>query len=183
MIWSLFYTALPIAALFATFAGAAAWPRARSRTISSPDGLLRAVIVPVGVRHGFERMESRVEIHERDGETLCSRDFSSRNGRDGLGVVRAQWSADSSFFIFSMAPSGKSVSDHWPSFAYGRYSNNVRELEHDGSIIVTPKFALIPPHSVRTVTCPHSPRTRKRRFEIIVDLEQLFRRPWPVSAD
>ncbi|MGH8012561.1 MAG: hypothetical protein ACREQ4_08685 [Candidatus Binataceae bacterium] len=183
MVWSLFYTALPIAALFATFAGAAAWPRARSRTIISPDGLLHAVIVPVGVRHGFERMESRVEIRNRENETMCSRDFSSCNGHDGLGVVRAQWSADSRFFIFSMAPSGKHASDHWPSFAYGRHSNNVRELGHDGSVIATPKFALIPPHSVRTLTCPQSPPTRKRRFAIIVDLEQLFRRSAPISAD
>jgi hypothetical protein len=65
------------------------------------------VVLPVEISlNATPDMESRVVIRTSKGETVTSKDYSSPRGFNGYYVVRAQWSPDSKFFVYSLSSSG-----------------------------------------------------------------------------
>jgi hypothetical protein len=76
-------------------------------TFVSPDKAVRALVVPASVSlDTTPDMESRVVIRSAAGATLTSKDHSSPRGMNGYYVVRAKWSPDSQFFVYSLSSSG-----------------------------------------------------------------------------
>src|SRR5262249_7850480 len=78
----------------------------KPRIYPSPDGALRALVFPVDVSlYTTPDMESRIVIRTSKGDTLTSKDYSSPRGANGYYVVKAKWSPDSQFFVYSMPSS------------------------------------------------------------------------------
>src|SRR5262249_39508650 len=80
-------------------------PEAQTTVHSSPDKLLRAVIIPVG-KKGYEGTESRIEIRSASSKTLRWKSFASYDGEHGMGVNHIEWTANSLFFVFNVESSG-----------------------------------------------------------------------------
>lgn len=123
--------------------------------IVSPDGALRAVIIPVDREKGLEANESRVEIRKSDGRLLCSKDYSSSDGEHGYGVEEGQWTPDSQFFVYDTTSSGGHQPYRAPTFFYSRKNNRVRNIEELTRRMVLdqggPIFRIVQPHSVAVV--------------------------------
>ena len=79
------------------------------------------------------------------------RSFASADGEHGLVIVRAAWSPDSGFFVFSGASSGGHQPWHSPIFVYSREANTFYELDKclSGIAVVDPDFDISSPHLLR----------------------------------
>ena len=107
---------------------------ARTKAYPSPDGILRAVVIPVG-KKGYEDQESRIEIHILSGHTLSGkilrwRSFASQDGEHGYGINHGEWTADSQFFIFNADSSGGHQPWRLATFFYRRSANRFYSLEN-----------------------------------------------------
>jgi len=134
-------------------AGFASFARAGETTYLSPDHRLRAIVIGVDPKkEGSDKdAESRVEIRTATGKLLLSRDYSSPDGEHGDGVIEAQWTPDSAFFVYSMSSSGGHQPYYYPTLAYSAHGNTVRRLNYT---TVTGNFKIIAPHSLRTLIWP-----------------------------
>ena len=124
-----------------------------AQVIVSPDGALRAIIIPVN--RGFG--ESRVEIRGTDDKLLCTADYSSSDGEHGLKVEKGRWTPDFRFFVYNTESSGGHQAWHSPTFFYSLRNNRVRNLEDLTHRVVLdqspdPTFKIVAPHSVATVS-------------------------------
>jgi hypothetical protein len=117
----------------------------------SPDNTSRVVAIS---EHKFSHAsaESRIEIHGAADELLCTLDYSSEDGEHGFGIVKALWTTDSRFFVFSLTSSGGHQAWHAPTQFYDRTSGKVRTLDDflSGSGISKSDFRIVAPDIVRT---------------------------------
>ena len=112
----------------------------------APDGGGRVVVVPIG-----KDSESRIEFRSADNDSLCALDYSSEDGEHGFGVVKAEWTPDSRYFVFSLSSSGGHQPWHAPTQFYSRRDGIVRELDdYFQPGISKADFQLIAPNTVRT---------------------------------
>jgi hypothetical protein len=121
----------------------------------SPDNALRAFVFPVDVDlHATPDMESRVVIRGPNAKLLASKDYSSPRGANGYYVVRAQWSPDSQFFVYSMSSSGGHSPWSFPIWVFSRERNAFISLnEIIGSRpTIAEDFSFSGPHTVTAVT-------------------------------
>ncbi len=151
-------TALLVLQMFAPAAQQDALADSTTGVIVSPDGVLRAVIIPVDREKGFAANESRVEIRDRDGKLLIKEDYSSRDGDQGYRVQEGQWTSDSQFFVYDTASSGGHQPYRAPTFFYSRPNNRIRNIEELTNRAVLsnepPPFKIVAPHSVAIVSSP-----------------------------
>ncbi len=118
------------------------------RTRISPDGTLRARIVPVGK----EGRESRIEIRDiKNQSILTTRSFASSDGEHGESVAHAVWSPNSRFFVFNTYSSGGHQPWHSPTYFYSVRDNVIRKLD-DYIGPITADFQLRPPDVIKTRT-------------------------------
>jgi len=61
---------------------------------------------PWGKELGRSDDESRIEFRSAVDDFLCALDYSSEDSEHGFGVVKAGWTADSQYFVFSLTSSG-----------------------------------------------------------------------------
>lgn len=72
--------------------------------------------------------ESKVEIFSADGHLLIVADYTSNDGESGEGVVKAQWSPDSHYLVFSLTqPPGRSDRPYTIAI-YSSEKNKVKTL-------------------------------------------------------
>jgi hypothetical protein len=118
----------------------------------APDGGAKATVLPVGKEAGRTEYESRIEFNLRDGATLCILDYSSEDNEHGFGVVKAQWTPDSRYFVFSLTSSGGHQAWHTPTQFFNRDDRTIRTLDDyfAGSGISEAEFSLVEPHTVKT---------------------------------
>jgi hypothetical protein len=122
---------------------------------ASPDGELRAFVVPAGVSlYATPDIESRVVIRAVNGDTLTSKDYSSPRGMNGYYVDQAKWSPDSQFFVYSMMSSGGHSPWSFPTWVYSRRKNLIAKVSDmiDGRPILSGDFRLSAPHTLSVVT-------------------------------
>jgi len=110
----------------------------------SPDKGLVALVVTVG-----KSSESRVEVRSETGRLLAARDYSSRDGEHGFGVVKAVWTPDSKFFVYSLANSGGHQPWHFPVEFYARVQNEILSLDDAlRDAVMSPQFSIAAPDRV-----------------------------------
>src|SRR5437899_963523 len=63
----------------------------------------------------YKSYESRVEFYSPQHEMLCALDYSSEDSEHGFGIVKAAWTPDSNYFVFSLTSSGGHQSWHFPT--------------------------------------------------------------------
>ena len=114
------------------------------RRFQSPDGRVSAIVLPTGKSGG----ESRIEIRNADGVVICEKDFGSRDGEHGKGLVQAGWTADSKFFVWGMEITGGHSPWHCPTYFFDRKLKKIRSLDDFVGAITTEGFTLKAPDLV-----------------------------------
>jgi hypothetical protein len=96
--------------------------------------------------------ESVVEFYSPENQRLCTLDFSSTDGEHGFGLVKAAWTADGRYFVFSLTSSGGHQSWHAPTFFYSAREGQIRSLDDyiDGYGISNGDFRLRAPDIMLT---------------------------------
>ncbi len=146
------------------------------RIYPSPDGALRALVLPVDVSlYATPDMESRVVIRTSKGDTVTSKDYSSPRGANGYYVVNAKWSPDSQFFIYSMASSGGHSPWSFPMMVYSRQKKRIAGLSDmiEGRPTLSPDFHFAGPHTLVADTWKE-PGSLDNKVPVTVDLEDAF---------
>lgn len=107
----------------------------------SPDGFLRAQIIPVG-----KTQESKVKIRTDDGVLLQETDYLSEDGEHGLRFVLAKWTPNSQFFIYSTESSGGHQPWFSPVYFYNRSDSKIYSFaEVSGFTIADDEFTVTAP--------------------------------------
>ncbi|SRR6266446_6459218 len=124
----------------------------KQRQYTAPDGGVRVVIVPVSKEAGRAEYESRIEFKSIDGKIACALDYSSEDNEHGFGVVKAEWTPDSQYFVFSMTSSGGHQPWHAPTRFLSRQDGTVRSLDDYFAAAGISKndFRLVAPNTVET---------------------------------
>src|ERR1700747_1782894 len=125
-------------------------PAQAQQSLISPDRQLRAVILPVCENKDPENTASAVEIHLSTGRLLYREVYSSQDCGHGMHVVRAEWTPDSQFFVFSSQSSGESNPWNYLTQFYTRQLNAILDLDKYVDPIVTPNFVLSAPSTIQT---------------------------------
>jgi hypothetical protein len=95
--------------------------------------------------------ESRIKIVSKTGNVLLDTSFSSEDGEHGLGVVKASWTPNSKFFVFSTSSSGGHQPWHSPTFFYSVKLKKLIYLDDLVGVITTPDFVLSAEDSLYTI--------------------------------
>ena len=114
----------------------------------SPDHQLRACIVEVG-KFPPPLNESRVDIRERSGKVVASRNFGSPKGDQGRSVVHSAWTPDSNFSVFSTQSSGGHSPWHWNTYFYSMKNNKFALLDDTIGPVIKPNFTVKAPDIVQ----------------------------------
>ena len=85
------------------------------REYLSPNGKYKAYVTPV-YNPQSAKDESEITIKSDKGKILFQKGYFSECGEDGLLVVKAKWSADSRFFVYSMVNPCAHKPWHYPTF-------------------------------------------------------------------
>jgi hypothetical protein len=89
----------------------------------------RVVILPIGKLPGHADSESRIEFYSPNNQMLCALDYSSEDSEHGFGVVKAAWTPDNNYFVFSLASSGGHQPWHAPTQFYSVRDHGLRNLD------------------------------------------------------
>lgn len=119
---------------------------------TAPDGGLAVLVVPISKEAGRSEYESRIEFKSVDAKIACAIDYSSEDSEHGFGVVKAEWTPDSQYFVFSLSSSGGHQAWHAPTQFLSRKDGRVRSLDdYFGSAgISKADFRLLAPNTVKT---------------------------------
>jgi hypothetical protein len=125
----------------------------KRRHYFSPDRQMRAVIVADDPQPHRRAAESRVLIYRSNGTIASAVDYSSPDGAHGFGVVKAAWTPDSQFFVYSMTSSGGHQPWKSPTYFYSRKNNKTQGIEQTlGKPVLSPDFTLSAPATVTIAT-------------------------------
>lgn len=141
----------------------------------SPDKTRSVSVIPVG-KTGREQNESLIEFRA-EGKLLCGLNYSSSDDDHGFGVVKAAWTPDSQYFVFSLASSGGHQGWHAPTQFYDSKTGVIRTLDDylDGAGISQPDFKLLPSDVVATAIW------EDKDVPVSVRLDSIAKHPptWP----
>lgn len=119
---------------------------------TSKDGS-RVVISPIRKWTGdYMSLESKLEFYSSDSGLQCALDYSSEDHEHGFGVVKAAWTPDNQYFVFSLTSSGGHQSWHAPTLFYSVRDSEIRSLDSYAKTAGISKadFTLRPPNTVIT---------------------------------
>jgi hypothetical protein len=151
---------------------------------ASPDGTLRALVVPVDVSlYATPDMESRIVIRTAKGDTLTSKDYSSSRGTNGSYVIDAKWSPDSQFFVYSMGSSGGHSPWSFPMMVYSRQKNRFAGFSDmiEGRPTLSADFHFAGPHTLVASTWKQQ-GSLDDTIPVTVNLEDAFAQ-LPATSD
>jgi hypothetical protein len=117
----------------------------------SPDQALCITITSTFLEGIPEAAETRVEIQPNKKRKF----FNASTGEfpDAVqkhAVVKAGWTPDSQFFVFSLSSEGRPQAWHFATFFYDRKRNEIRSLDTFIGAISNAEFTLLPPEIVQT---------------------------------
>lgn len=112
----------------------------------------RVVVSPVDKDSGHLDKESKLEFYSPEDQRLCTLDYSSADGEHGFSVVKAAWTPDGQYFVFSMTSSGGHQSWHAPTLFYSQKNKAVFDLDSyvEASGISKAEFVLKAPNTILT---------------------------------
>ncbi len=101
---------------------------------------------------GYKSYESRLEFYSPQHEMLCALDYSSEDHEHGFGIVKAAWTPDNNYFVFSLTSSGGHQAWHFPTHFYNTRDSKIYSLDDyiEGSGISKGEFTLKAPNAVFT---------------------------------
>ena len=123
--------------------------------IKSPDGALTALVFPVDPSlNATPDMESRVEVRAKDGHVIATRDYASPRGANGYYVVKAKWTRDSQFFVYSLSSSGGHSPWSFPMAVFSRDKDAIFKFDEmiGGNPTLSGNFTVADDHTVVAIT-------------------------------
>ena len=145
-----------LALSFLLFVNATAGTTSRLKKYLSHDSAMVASIYTV-VQEGNGDSESKIEFRTSKGVLIGAKSFLSKDHAHGLGVVKATWTLDSRYFIFSTMASGGRLSGNFPTFFFNRADNQLHLIDaFKHSKIVSPEFETEFPDGVSFTIESHS---------------------------
>jgi hypothetical protein len=125
---------------------------AKERKYPAPGGGATVVVWPASKEAGRSEYESKIVFRSADGNIACTLDYSSEDNEHGFGVVKAEWTGDSQYFVFSLTNSGGHQSWRAPTQFLSRSDGTVRTLDDyfEASGIAKAEFRLVAPNIVKT---------------------------------
>jgi len=87
------------------------------------------VIRPVNAVAGRTDGESQMEFLDTKGTRLCVIDYSSKDSQHGYQVVKAEWTRDQRFFVWSLQSSGGHSPWHFPTRVFAVRTTRVYVLD------------------------------------------------------
>ncbi len=108
----------------------------------SPDRKI-AVAVETFSGDGNADMESRLAFSYPGHRPFGYESFLSKDREHGMGVMKAEWTPDSQFFVFSLIASGGRDRGHFPVYYFSREKTSIRMLDTlMGVWVADPDFQL-----------------------------------------
>jgi hypothetical protein len=118
------------------------------------------------VQEGNGDSESRIEFRTSKGKLIGAKSFMSKDHAHGLGIVKAEWTLDSRYFVFSTISSGGRHAGYFPTFFFSRSDNQLHVLDKFArGNIIDPEFELGFPNSVTIIVEDRSQHTKKPLLE------------------
>jgi hypothetical protein len=116
----------------------------------SPNGKYRAYVTALSTaRQGSG--ESKVTIKTGNGQIICTKSYGSKDGQHGSVVVKAAWTPDSNFFVYSMSSSGGHQPWHFPIDFISVVDSGVRNLDAYVGSVTDSCFELRVPDTIKAV--------------------------------
>ena len=140
------------------------------RSIGSPDGKFTAEISSKEAQF----TEETVTITWRGSGLRAEFPMTSKSGDNGRNVLKAEWSPDSKFFVFSTFSSGGHSSWNFQTYVYSVDSNKFVSVDEKVRPVTDERFQLISPHTLQVETLNPS-GIDFPSFKRTVDLPTLFR--------
>jgi hypothetical protein len=140
------------------------------REITSPDGTLVAEILS----RMAQFTEDTVKIVSKESGSHAEFSMASQNGANGRNVLKAQWSPDSKFFVFSTFSSGGHSGWNFRTFVYSVDANKFVSVDEKVRPVTDEDFQLIPPHTLQ-VEALNPLGIDFPSFKRMIDLVTLFR--------
>jgi hypothetical protein len=142
---------IPIAVLLGCFLlGSATASAGQGHEYPSPDGKFKGIVISTK-KSGTGSEESQIEMRGSDGTLLFQNSYESDDGEHGFGVVRAGWSPDSKFFVYSMTSSGGHQAWHFPTNFIAVTDLKIHELDNLLGLITSPDFKFAPPDTIQVM--------------------------------
>jgi len=132
------------------FLGAGGTSKKEEKYIS-PDQSLCVTITSTFMEGIAEAAETRVEIQPNKKRKFFgdSKDqFPSSVQK--YAVIKAEWTPDSQFFVFSLSSEGRPRAWHFATFFFDRKRNQIRSLDSFIGPVSKSEFVLLPPDIVET---------------------------------
>ncbi len=130
-----------VVVLVMTIVSPATAGRRSVKRYDSPDKSLLAIVVTIN--DSQLGPESSIELRTAAGALIGLKRFTSKDHAHGLGVVKAQWSLDSRFFVFSTIASGGREAGKFPTFYFNRIDKQIHPLNRSiGRWITDPEYCL-----------------------------------------
>jgi hypothetical protein len=122
--------------------------------------------------------ESTLRFYSPQSQRRCSLDFSSEDGEHGFGVVRAAWTPDESYFVFSLTSSGGHQAWHSPTVFYNLRDTEIYSLDSYTTAAGISKglFTLKPPSTVLTEVWRGESVPAKFRLDSLMDSNRKSQR-------
>ncbi|HWY08705.1 MAG TPA: hypothetical protein VNY24_17715 [Candidatus Acidoferrales bacterium] len=119
---------------------------------TAPDGGITVFVTPIRKEAGRSENESRIEFKSIDGRIACAIEYSSEDSEHGFGVVKAEWTPDSQYFVFSLTSSGGHQPWHAPTQFLSRKDGIIRSLDDyfESAGISNSDFRLSAPNTIKT---------------------------------
>jgi hypothetical protein len=120
----------------------------RLKEYFSPDSAM-VVSVFTLYQEGNGDMESSIEFRTMKGALIGGKSFLSKDHSHGLGVMKAVWTLDSKYFVFSTIASGGRLPGIFPTFFFSRRDGKLHMLDaFQETKIVSPEFEIEYPDRV-----------------------------------
>jgi WD40 repeat protein len=139
------------------------------RSVASPDGKFTAEISSKEAQF----TEDTVTIVSKESGARAEFPMTSKTGANGRNVLKAEWSPDSKFFVFSTFSSGGHSSWDFQTFVYSTDANKFVSVDEKVRPVTDKDFQLLPPHTLQVDTLNPS-GIDFPSFERTIDLVSLF---------
>lgn len=139
--------------------------------LTSPDGAFKATFADMPTRWPGVS-ESLLNIADKNGNVVLSKDYRSESGSHGYALAKARWTPDSKFLVYTLTSSGGHQPWHFPLYVYSRKRNKLVGLEEQLGPVTSPALAIRAPN---TLAVQHKDKkTQADRVSVLV-LERVIK--------
>jgi len=122
--------------------------QSQTESLISPDGTMTAIVR--SIKTSETTKESRIEVRSKQGRTLASRSYMSKDGEHGQGIIKAAWTPDSQFFVYSLESSGGHQAWHTRIHFFSHNRNEIISLDDAlKDAVINPQFVVSSAASIK----------------------------------